>query len=123
MILECARRMSTFISCAFREHEDDQAAHPFLPSFLVISRWMGAVDLPLRAPFSPALPSDCIAIDFPGRAISPSEGRPILYFSMRLFRGVAEAALYCAHRATTALSWGLYEQEGHLAAPHFFIVG
>jgi len=34
-----------------------------------------------------------------------------------LIRGVAEAALYCAHRATTALSWGLCEQEGHLAAP------
>ena len=32
-------------------------------------------------------------------------------------RGVAEAALYCAHRATTASSWGLCEQEGHLAAP------
>ena len=34
-----------------------------------------------------------------------------------LLRGVAKAALYCAHRATTALSWGLCEQEGHLAAP------
>ena len=34
-----------------------------------------------------------------------------------LFRGVAKAALYCAHRATTASSWGLCEQEGHLAAP------
>ncbi len=31
MILECARRTSTFLSCAFREQEDDQAAHPFLP--------------------------------------------------------------------------------------------
>ena len=29
--------------------------------------------------FSPALPSDCFAIDFPERAISPSEGLPILY--------------------------------------------
>ena len=38
-------------------------------------------------------------------------------FSIPLFRGVAEAALYCAHRATTASSWGLCEQEGHLAAP------
>ena len=34
--------------------------------------------------FLPALPSDCITIDFPGRAISPSEGFPILYFSMPL---------------------------------------
>ena len=30
---------------------------------------------------------------------------------MSLFRGVAEVALYCAHRTTTALSWGLCEQE------------
>ena len=36
---------------------------------------------------------------------------------MSLFRGTAEAALYCAHRATTVSSWGLCEQEGHLAAP------
>jgi hypothetical protein len=36
-----------------------------------------------------------------------------------LVKGVAEAALYCAHRATTASSWGLCEQEGHLATlPH-----
>ena len=30
LILECARRTSTYLSCAFREQEDDQAAHPFL---------------------------------------------------------------------------------------------
>ena len=28
--LYCARRTSTFLSCAFREQEDDQAAHPIL---------------------------------------------------------------------------------------------
>ncbi len=33
------------------------------------------------------------------------------YFSIPLFRGVAEAALDCAHRATTVSSWGLCEQE------------
>ena len=27
--------------------------------------------------FSPALPSDCFAIDFPGRAIYPGEGLPM----------------------------------------------
>jgi len=42
LILECARRMSTFISCAFREQEDDQATHPILPRLLVISSGMGA---------------------------------------------------------------------------------
>jgi hypothetical protein len=40
---------------------------------------MGLIDLPLRVTFSPALPSDCFAIDFPGRTISPSEGLPIPY--------------------------------------------
>jgi len=33
------------------------------------------------------------------------------------YKGVAKAALYCAHRATTVSSWGLCEQKGHLAAP------
>jgi len=33
--------------------------------------------------FSPALPSDCFAIDFPGRAISPGEGLPILFTSLQ----------------------------------------
>ena len=41
----------------------------------------------------------------------------VFQFSMPFFRGVAEAALYCAHRATTVSSWGLCEQESHLAAP------
>ncbi len=31
---------------------------------------------PLRATFSPARPSDCFAIDYPRRAIHPSEGSP-----------------------------------------------
>jgi hypothetical protein len=42
LILECARRTSTFLSCAFREQEDDQVAHPIPPSSLVISLGMGA---------------------------------------------------------------------------------
>ena len=32
---------------------------------------------PLADIFSPALPSDCFAIDFPGRAMNPGEGLPI----------------------------------------------
>ena len=67
--------------------------------------------------FSPALPSDCFVIDFPRRAIIPSEGLPILYTSMK---GVAKAALYCAHRTSTFLSCAFCEQEGHLAAPFSF---
>ena len=38
-------------------------------------------------------------------------------FSIPLFEGVAEAALYCAHRTSTVLSCAFCEQEGHLAAP------
>jgi hypothetical protein len=37
----------------------------------------GLIGLELRATFSPALPSDCFAIDFPGRAMNPGEGLPI----------------------------------------------
>src|SRR5437868_225444 len=37
-----------------------------------------------------------------------------LYF---LLEGVAEAALYCAHRTSTFLSCAFCEQEGHLAVP------
>jgi hypothetical protein len=56
----------------------------------------------LRAIFSPARPSA------PRRALNPSEGLPILYFSMLLFRGVAKAALYCAHRPSTTLPQPLH---------------
>jgi hypothetical protein len=38
-------------------------------------------------------------------------------FSPPLFRGVAEAALYCAHRTSTVSSCAFCEQEGHLATP------
>ena len=38
-------------------------------------------------------------------------------FYLPLFRGVAKAAFDCVHRVPTATSWGLCEQEGHLAAP------
>jgi hypothetical protein len=38
-------------------------------------------------------------------------------FSLPLFRGAAEVALYCAHRTSTVSSCAFCEQEGHLAAP------
>src|SRR5688500_11726393 len=37
--------------------------------------------------------------------------------SLLFSRGVAEAALYCAHRTSTFLWCAFCEQEGHLAAP------
>jgi hypothetical protein len=36
----------------------------------------------------------------------------------RYLKGVAEAALYCAHWTSTFLSCAFCEQEGHLAAPY-----
>ena len=38
--------------------------------------------IPTGRHFSPALPSDCFAIDFPRRAINPDEDLPILYTSL-----------------------------------------
>ena len=61
----------------------------------------------LRATFSPAQPTGT-----PRRAISPSEGLPILSTSLK---GVAEAALCCAHRTCTVSPCAFCEQEGHLA--------
>ena len=78
----------------------------------------GLIDLLLRATFSPALPSDCFAIDFPGRAIGPCEALPIL---ATLSKGAAKAALDCAHRTSTVLSCAFCEQGGHLAAPSLFL--
>ena len=67
------------------------------------------MSLPLRATFSPTRPL--------ARRDVPLARARAFQFSLPLSRGVAEAALYCAHRATTASSWGLCEQEGHLATP------
>jgi hypothetical protein len=50
----------------------------------------------------------------PRHAISPGEGLSILFTSVK---GVAKAALYCAHRTSTVSPCAFCEQEGHLAAP------
>jgi hypothetical protein len=83
-VLHCAHRTSTASSCAFCEQEG-WAGYSRLspPSSLVISQGWGLIDLLLRAAFSPALPSDCFAIEFPGRAISQGEGLPILFTSLQ----------------------------------------
>ena len=38
-----------------------------------------------------------------------------------LFRGMAEAALYCAHRTSTVSPCAFCEQEGHLDTLHLLI--
>ena len=69
----------------------------------------------LTLSFSPAQELDGILrfSDHSGRSLDTSVNRN----ASSIHRGVAKAALYCVHRATTASSWGLCEQEGHLAAP------
>ena len=84
LTLDCAHRTSTFLSYAFCEQEGHLAASfPFLARISFLSSraaWLILIarNFFTRPPtgryFSPALPSDCFAIDFPGRAISPGEG-------------------------------------------------
>jgi len=51
----------------------------------------------------------------PRRALYPWQGPSnSLYFFLE---GVAEAALYCAHRTSTVSPCAFCEQKGHLAAP------
>jgi hypothetical protein len=49
-----------------------------------------------------------------------SYARPMKAFRilMHLLKGVAEAALYCAHRTSIVSPCAFCEQEGHLAAPY-----
>src|SRR5580765_366105 len=70
----------------------------------------GLIDLLLRE-FNEGSPRPRVA-----RAQKIIRLHPLLC-SKHLLKGVAKAALYCAHRATTVSSWGLCEQEGHLATP------
>src|SRR5437879_12632827 len=77
--------------------------------------------------FSPTQPRQLLhppALSLARQALRPGTRLPPSKAAARTFqlliphlRGVAEAALYCAHRATTAPSSGLCEPEGHLAAP------
>ena len=70
----------------------------------------GGLDgLPLRAAFSPAHPLAC-------RDVPLAQARAFRFFTFP--RGSRQIILHCAHRATTALSWGLCEQGGWLPAPH-----
>ena len=81
-----------------------------LPSLLVFSSWKGGLlDLPLRATFSPAHPL--------ARRNVPLALARAFKSSSPLVKGVAEAALYCAHRTSTVSPCAFCEQEGHLAAP------
>jgi len=120
-IIKCARRMSIFRACAFREQEDDQAALlnfearlPFSPGGWPV--WSPTARNFLTRPptgrhISPALPSDCFAIDFPGRAISPGEGLPNFPTCPR-GSGPGRPLLHCAHRTSTVSPCAFCEQEG-----------
>ena len=71
-------------------------------------RRCGLGGFPLRAPFSTHPPERAETRSSPKRG--PSD-------SPTYFRGVAKAALYCAHRTSTASPCAFCEQEGYLAAP------
>jgi hypothetical protein len=83
--------------------------------------------VPTARPFSPAHPlADTFHPPYPPIA-SQSISRDVplarvraFQFSLPLVKGVAKAALYCAHRTSTVLSCAFCEQEGHLAAPSPF---
>ena len=121
--LYCAHRTSTFLSCTLREHGTTRVSFQSTSScafHLLLGRrakWSPTAGnvltrLPTGRYFSPALPSDCFGIDFPGHAINPGEGLPRprvaraqeinslhpLHFPNHRLRGAAKAALYCAHR-------------------------
>ena len=72
-------------------------------------RGWGLIDLLLRATFSPAHPL--------ARRDVPLARERAFQSSSLLVEGVAEAALYCAHRTSTVSPCAFCEQEGHLAAP------
>jgi hypothetical protein len=135
VILYCARRTTTASSWGFREHRglleppftppapgaQDHTGFPNLFLSLLGAAWsnpqLRATFLtcpPTGRFFSPALLSDCSAIDFPRHAISRARA---FRFSTPLFKGVAKAALDCAHRTSTVSSCAFCEQEGHLVAP------
>ena len=78
---------------------------------LSLQGW-GLIDLLLRATFSPAHP-------LARRDVPVTLARAFLS-SFHLFRGVAKAALNCAHRTSTVSPCAFCEQGGHLAAPSPF---
>src|SRR5713101_5293863 len=75
--------------------------------FLVVTG--GPIGLLLRATFSPTHPL--------ARRDVPLTRTRAFQSPLPLFKGVAKAALYCAHRTSTVSPCAFCEQEGHLAAP------
>ena len=84
----------------------------------------GLIDLPLRAAFSPTRPlADIFHPPYPpiasqsiSRDVPLAQARAFRFF-IPLLKGVAKAALNCAHRTSTVSSCAFCEQGGHLAAP------
>jgi len=92
--LYCAHRTSTVSSCAFCEQEGHLAAPPHF--------------LQARSPISSR--GAWLILNCARRTM-------LFQFAIHLSRGVAKAALHCAHRTSTVSSCAFCEQEGHLAAP------
>ena len=124
-----ACRISPPTSCPPGESPDWLSLRPSMEHILIV-RAPGAEDhtgFPDR-PFSllgGGLVESPTARDFLTRPLLahrdvPAAQARAFRFSTPLWKGVAEAALYCAHRTSTFLSCAFCEQEGHLAAPSIF---
>ena len=119
MILHCARRTTTASSCGFREHggllEPSFAAH--FPGAQDHTGFFQSVFLPLGS----CLVESPTARNFLTRPSTGTRDVPVararaFRFFLPLLKGVAQAALYCAHRTSTVSSCAFCEQEGRLAA-------
>ena len=80
------------------------------PSSFVISQGWGLIDLPLRAS------NEGLLRPRVARAQEINSLHSLLC-SNHLLRGVAEAALDCAHRTSTFRLCAFCEQKGHLVTP------
>jgi len=127
LIFHCARPTRAFSGRALREHRRSSGSIP--SSVPGAQDQRGCPSHPFHRARS-ASKKDGLAISaYPFQARSPISpqsslvdpqmraSRGILLCSKHLLQGAVEVALNCAHRATTALSWGLCEHEGHLTAP------
>src|SRR5437016_4489471 len=104
--LHCAHRATTASPWALCEHRDHASCLATPPPSSPISLHEGRLDgLPLaRVQRGGSATARC--------ASTEDHQAPSPLCSKHLLKEVVKAALHCAHRATTALSWGLCEQGG-----------
>ena len=105
MIFHCARRTTIVSSWGFREHRG-LLEPPLLPLMLWEQRDTRVFPISIFLPIGGGPVESPIVRNQQGPSVLPAS-----------LKGVAKAALYCAHRTSTFLSCAFCEQEGHLVAP------